>query len=370
MTTKVLALSATLFLASTFSAQKVSNPSASVLDVAARQTFLKQTSDARLREAMAHLGSCAATPVVSAPTGEMQIPHHYMHGSNGPTNPAEAEATRTYGAFEHRITSGMNQWVATGNQAEAQCALAQLDAWAQAKALTNYDPKAYSQSWYQAEWSLASAGVTASVLRQDTALDAAQQDRVAKWLRNAAHQLLSYEKPGELGNNHHYWRALAAISIGVTSNDNELFRFGVDTFKQAVGQLDDNGAFPLEMARHENAIHYQAFALQPLIMVAEFAERQNVDLYGYSEHGRTIRNAVTFLGKAIGDPSVVKQYTSDEQKLHFSSGDVAELEFYITRFGHDEMPSSLLDLLRNPATATRVGGNTTVLAGIPSLNHP
>jgi poly(beta-D-mannuronate) lyase len=364
MTTKVLASAAALLLfASTLSAQKVSNPSASVLDVSARQAFLKQTTDPRLRNAIAHLGSCTATPLVPAPTGEIQIPHHYMHGSNGPTNPAEAEATRTYGAFEHRITAGMNQWVATGNQAEAQCALAQLDAWAQAKALTYYDPKAYSQSWYQAEWSLASAGVTASVLQQDTALDAAQQERVAKWLRNAAHQLISYEKPGELGNNHHYWRALAAISIGVASNDNELFRFGVSTFKQAVGQEDSNGAFPLEMARHENAIHYQAFALQPLIMIAEFAERQNVPLYAYTDHGRTIRNAVDFLGQAIADPNIVKQYTTDEQKLHFSPGDVAELEFYFARFGAESAPASLRDLLRNPASATRVGGNTTVLAG-------
>ena len=64
------------------------------------------------------------------------------------------------------------------------------------------------------------------------------------WLRNAAHQLISYEKPGELGNNHHYWRALAATSIGVLSNDNELFRFGVDTFKQAVGQEDNERRLP------------------------------------------------------------------------------------------------------------------------------
>ncbi len=363
MTTKIFALSAAFLFASTLPAQKVSNSSASVIDAPARQAFLKQTTDPRLRNAVAHLPSCTATPLVPAPTGEMQIPHHYMHGSNGPINPAEAEATRTYGAFEHRITAGMNQWVATGNHAEAQCALAQLDAWAQAKALTNYDPKAYSQSWFQAEWSLASAGVTDSVLKQDTALDAAQQERVAKWLRNAAHQLISYEKPGELGNNHHYWRALAAISIGVASDDNELFRFGVNTFKQAVGQEDPNGAFPLEMARHENAIHYQAFALQPLIMIAEFAERQNIDLYAYTDNGRTIRNAVTFLGQAIADPGVVKQYTNDEQKKNFSSGDIAELEFYFARFGPESAPSSLRSLLQNPATATRVGGNTTVLAG-------
>jgi poly(beta-D-mannuronate) lyase len=343
-------------------AQKVSNPSASVVDAAARHAFLKPTTDPRILEAAAHLGSCTGTPFVAPPVGEMQIPHHYMQGSNGPINPAEAEATRHYADFERRITAGMNQWVAKNNQAEAQCALSQLDAWAQAGALTRYDARAYSQSWYQAEWTLASAGITASVLLQDAELDGAQQERVAIWLDSAAHKLISYEKRGELGNNHHYWRALAATSIGVLSNDNDLFRFGVNTFKEAVGQEDANGAFPLEMARHENAIHYQAFALQPLIMIAEFARRQNVDLYAYADHGRTIRDAIVFLGRVVADPALVKQYTQDAQKTAFHSGAVAELEFYFARFGTAGIPSSLTSLLSQPAIDTRIGGNTTVLA--------
>src|ERR1700761_2776627 len=123
----VAVFAAVLHLAASLSAQKISNPAASILDVPARQAFLKSTTDARIREAITHLGSCTAMPLVPAPMGAMQIPHHYIQGSNGPINPAEAEATRPYADFEHRITSGMNQWVATGSEAEAQCALSQLD---------------------------------------------------------------------------------------------------------------------------------------------------------------------------------------------------------------------------------------------------
>src|SRR5579875_3920217 len=126
-TIAALALSA-LLLSVSASAQKVSDPRASFLDVPARQAFLKTATDPRIREAIAHLPSCVATPLIAAPTGEMQIPHHYIQGSSGPINPAEAAATRVYSDYERRITAGMNQWVATGNQAEAQCALAQLDA--------------------------------------------------------------------------------------------------------------------------------------------------------------------------------------------------------------------------------------------------
>jgi poly(beta-D-mannuronate) lyase len=349
-------------IAASVSAQKVRGPAASVVDVSARRAFLASATELRLREAVSHLGSCLAMPMVAAPSGAMQIPHHYMQGSSGPINPAEAEATRPYAAFERRITAGMNQWVATGNEAEAQCALTQLDAWAQGKALTNYDSKEYSQSWFQAEWTLCSAGITASVLRQDSTLDPAQQTRVAKWLRNAAHQLIANEKPGEVGNNHHYWRGLAATSIGVLSRDDALFHFGVETFKQAVSQEDSNGAFPLEMARHENAIHYQAFALQPLILIAEFGARQGVDLYAYTEHGRTIRTAVVFLGQLIADPALVKQYTNDPQKTNFHAGDVGELEFLLARFGSAGIPESITGLLGQPATDSRLGGSTTVLA--------
>jgi poly(beta-D-mannuronate) lyase len=364
MKTRILAL-ATLVLTLPLFAQRIAHPNASIVDVSARQAFLKTTTDPRLREAIDHLHSCLDTPLVAAPANPLQIPHHYLRGSSGPTNPAERAATRNFAAFEERITAGMNQYVATGNQAEAACALTQLNAWAQADALTNYDPKAYSQSWFQVEWTLCSAGITDSVLHQDAALDPTQQARVTKWLRSAAHQLISYEnpeKPGKPGNNHHYWRALAATSIGIASHDDKLFHFGVDTYKQAIGQLDSNGAFPLEMARHENAIHYQAFALQPLVMIAQFAVRQNIDLYSYSQHGHTLKDAIIFLGRAIADPTLVRQYTADPQHTDFHAGDIAELHFYIARFGSSGLPASLINLLQHPAADTRIGGSPTLLA--------
>jgi len=69
-------------------AQKVTHPQASIVDVAARQVALKTTTDPVLREAIHGLHSCLYTPAVPAPTGEMNIPHHYLSGSNGAVNPA------------------------------------------------------------------------------------------------------------------------------------------------------------------------------------------------------------------------------------------------------------------------------------------
>jgi poly(beta-D-mannuronate) lyase len=352
-----------LAFATVASAQHVSTYKASALDVTARQTYLHSTTSPLLLTAIRQLHSCTTLEFVPAPAGEMRIPHHYLNGSHGPTNPAEAAATKVYGAFEERITSGMNQYVATGSQAEAKCALDQLDAWAKAKALTAYDPydNGNSQSWFQSEWTLCSAGITFSVLATDSSLDLPELKRVALWLDTAAHKLVSFEKPG-LGNNHHYWRALAATSIGVSCSDGALFKFGVDTFHQAIGQLDKNGAFPLEMERHERASHYQGFALQPLVLIAEFAEGQGVDLYGYQANGHNLRDAIVFFGRAVDDPSLIKQYTSDEQLKGMGQDNFAPYTFYAARFGTAGLPPSITNALQKPLNATRLGGSTTVLA--------
>jgi poly(beta-D-mannuronate) lyase len=359
---KNLALALSL-VAATAQAQHVTNPHASLIDVPARQATLSATKEPTLRAAIKSLHSCTATTPIAPPPGRMAIPHHYLTGSNGPTNPEERAATRVYEAFESRVAAGANQYVATASHAESACALAQLDAWAQAGALLDYDRKESPQSWYQVEWTLSSIGISDSILVNDATLDAAQQKRVTAWLDKAAHKCLSFEKPGEPGNNHHYWRALAAISIGVTASDDKLFRFAIDTYKEAIGQIDQRGAFPLEMARHENAIHYQAFALQPLVGVAQFASRQGIDLYAYQANGHTLRDAIVFLGRAIDDPSLVKPYTNDAQKAGFGGGDFAPYVFYTAQFGTEGLPPSIVKGIQGQTNDTRLGGSAAILAG-------
>ncbi len=351
-----------LILASPLQAQHVSNAKASFIDVPARQRLLEHTANPILLAAKAALPSCVKLASVPAPPTPIDIPRHYLNGSHGPTNPAEAVATRVYSQFENRITAGMNQYVATGSEAEAQCALDQLDTWQQAHALLDYDPKESSQAWYQVEWTLSSAGVTDSVLVTDTRLDRAKQKRVTQWLNTAAHKLIAFEKPTDNPNNHHYWRALAAISVGVISSDDQLFQFGINTYKQAIGELDKNGAFPREMARNERASHYQTFALQPLLPIAEFAERQHIDLYAYAPNGRTIRDAIVFFGRSVDDPSIIKAYTPEEQDKGFGGGDYAPYIFFASRFGSTGLPPAITKALEYPLGATRIGGSITILA--------
>jgi poly(beta-D-mannuronate) lyase len=355
----------TLLLATIATAQSVSNPKASYIDVPSRHQQLVHNQDPRTALAVASLTSCLKLPAVEPPTGRMTIPHHYLSGSHGPTNPEEAKVTRVYGAFERRITAGMNQWLVTASQAEAQCAQSQIDTWAQARTLLDYDPKESSQAWYQVEWTLSSVAITESVLVNEPSLNPAILLRDIQWMNLAAHRTVDFDKAAKATNNHHYWRGLAAVATGVISSDNDLFQWGISVYKQAVDQLDSRGAFPQEMARHERAIHYQSFALQPLTPLADFAERQHIPLYAYqSPAGRTILDAVHFFGTAVADPSLVKPYTDDPQLLEDAGADFyAFAEFSAHHEPVAHIPPAILHGLEKPTFATRIGGNLTVLDG-------
>jgi hypothetical protein len=341
------------------------NPRASYIDVAARRAELKNTKSAPIRAALAQIATCSAQAQVDPPTGPMRIPMHYLHGGHGPTNPAEHAATVPYALFEKRATAGMNQFLATGNHAEAKCAQDQIDRWAQANVLMDYDAVENAQSWYQVEWTLSSIATSESVLLNDAKLDGAETARDVAWMNKVAHRMIGFPVEVTHHNNHHYWRGLAAIATGVVSSDQELFDFGAQAYKDGVNELDQRGAFPKEMARSERSIHYQSFALQPLIPIAEFAERQHVPLYSYASlTGHTIADAIDFLGKAVADPSIVKAYTPEEQMVDADAPDFfAAVEFYAHRYPDRKLPASIADALKKPTFATRLGGSTTEIAG-------
>jgi len=343
----------------------VLNPKASYIDVAARQAELQDHPSERVQQAVAKLASCEGLPFVEAPQGPMRIPMHYLHGNHGPTNPAEAAATRIYNRFAHRVAAGMNRFLSSGDHAEAQCAQDQIDRWAKAGALLDYIEAEQRQSSYQVEWTLSTIAISESVLVNDDRLDHAETARDIAWMNKVAHHLIEYPGEEKQLNNHHNWRGLAAIATGVISRDASLFDFGLRAYRDAVDQIDARGALPLEMARSERSIHYQDFALQPLIPIAEFAERQGIPLYDYrSETGHTIADAVDFLGALAANPALVKAYTPEPQIFEANSPEFfACFEFYRHRFPERKLPEVIVQGLTKPTYFDWIGGSTTVLAG-------
>ncbi len=339
----------------------VQDPKASFLDVPARRKALQSAQTPRLREAMADSLGCVGREIPQPPPDSRIIPSRYKSGSHGDVNPQEQVFSQPYERLQELAARGANRYLVSGDRREAACVLHALRPWAQSQALLHYNAKENRQLWYVAEWTISSLSLAVSIAGDDPTLDPAERNLDIEWLRQAAHKLLNEDTgPASSRNNHFFWRGLAATASGVISKDDTLFAFGLRTYATAIGEIDSNGAFPLEMDRHELALHYQAFAIAPLVMIAELARRQGIDLYTLKENGHTLSDAVGFLSKAIADPKWIRKYTPEEQVDVMSSGSqlLAWSEFWNRRFPDPSWQS----FLQKPYRDSRLGGSTTLLA--------
>jgi poly(beta-D-mannuronate) lyase len=365
VTVLALALGASLSMAEkkTFDKATIADPSASFINVAARRAELAHATNPRVVEALSWRHGCVNSEQPAPPPGRMIIPHHYLSGSYGPINPEEAKATHPYQRFQDAVTDGATRYVATGDSAEAVCVANLLSQWAAANALLDYSYKESSQAWYQVEWTLSSISLAWSVVQNDPAIPAAQRTAILKWMHKVTEYMFDQDPhPDDHAreNNHAYWRALCATSVGILTSDENLYRRGLSQYARAIGQMNSDGSLPLEMARHENALHYQSFALAPLVMIAELAARQGVDLYSLRVNGHTIADAVDFLVRASADLSLVKKYASEPQTFSLFSGKKppAWTEFWAAR--HPGKPWS--DIITVPLVDSTIGGNATIYA--------
>lgn len=292
------------------------------------------------------------------PSGEMRIPPRYLSGARGPADPASVAAERPYEAMRRAVAEAATRYLETGEVGGALRVFEILDAWAGAGALLDYDRKAWPQSWYQCEWSLSGVGLSAWAVMSEPSIPADRKARVLDWMRRAAWKLVD-EKPGPdtTRNNHAYWRGLAAAAVGAATNDGALFERGVAAYRVGLGEIAEDGRLPLETARHEKAIHYQNFAITPLVGIAELAARRGLDLYGETNaRGRRLADAVNFLLDALDDPTRVRPRTSEEQdlrSLHAGAADLAWIVPYRARF-----PSPRLDRWVEPRVSpySNLGG--------------
>jgi poly(beta-D-mannuronate) lyase len=341
----------------------VTNPSASFIDVSARRAELAHATTPRVLEALSWKTGCTNSDQSAPPAGRMIIPHHYLSGSNGPINPAENIATTPYRKLNDAVSNGASRYVATGDPAQAVCIANLLARWAAANALLDYSFQESSQAWYQVEWTLSSVSLSWSIVQTDANIPAAQRSAILGWMHEVTVYMFAQDPhPGDSAheNNHAYWRALCATSVGILTSDDKLYRRGLAQYARAIGQINPDGSFPLEMARHENALHYQSFALAPLVMIAELAWRQSIDLYSLRVNGHTISDAVDFLVRASANPGLIKQYASEPQTFSLYSGEKppAWTEFWAAR--HPGKPWT--GLLTQPLVDSTIGGNATIYA--------
>ena len=115
-------------------------------------------------------------------------------------------------------------------------------------------------------------------------------------------------------NNHHYLRGSVEAAWGALVGDDAWFDRGLAAYRDAIAAMRPDGSLPLETRRGARALWYQRHAIASLVVIAEIAARQGVDLYGYALDGRDLHLALRFLLDGIDDPSLVWPYAAANDK--------------------------------------------------------
>ncbi len=224
---------------------------------------------------------------------------------NGPDNASEpfALAVMTGGAA-----------ALAGDRTAAGSLAGLLDQWAQAGALTEVEQPT-ANTFYALDRTLLPTIVAFSVIRDDPALAPAPRERIQGWLERL---VLLRRTPradeATARNNHHYLRGSVDAAWGSLVGDDARFRRGLAAYRDAVANMRPDGSFPLETRRGARALWYQRHAIASLVVIAEIAALQGVDLYGYSVNGRDLHLALRFLLDGIDEPSRVWRYASANDK--------------------------------------------------------
>jgi len=233
-------------------------------------------------------------------------------------------------------------WLSKGSRAAAACVYSLLDAAAKADA---WDGEMPEMAGVQG-WMLSGTAIAYLKVRDSHAGTPDQDADIQKWFRLVAARVREYfdmerAHPGsEAYNNHMYWAGLAIAAQGIACNDSNAFLWAIEAYRMGVDAIQADGSLTAEMNRAGMALHYQLYALGPLVMLAELAAANGLDLYQVNDGA--IHRLVKFDLAALDDPSIIVRSNGVAQNIHkpYSGLEVGWAVPYVQRF-----PSSQLSAL-------------------------
>ena len=338
----------------------VNHPDASYFEVERRIGVLQETGNPMLMHQSTRLArgpSCQQKMALPPLSDQIRIPGFYP-------NPEEWRfATRPLFQFEDTVSNLAANYVASDDIYYAECLVSFLDRWAQQDAMMDfYYHWDAPQAWFGTESMIFAAAMAYSIVRPQVEDMDDEIERVNDWLNRLAHQHSAI--PGGLQssccNNHFYRRALYASMVGVLTEDDELFRFGVSAVYSALSDLTQESAFRLEMTRGRRATHYQNYALIYLIANMQIIARQGYDIFELEVDGKTIHDAVDIALDIFEDPAALGDLAPQEQYTGFLEDDqyFSWMEIYLSRFDAPRM-AELIKPMR-PVYNRSAGGYLTL----------
>ncbi len=233
-------------------------------------------------------------------------------------------------------TSAADAWLSKGSRAAAACVYSLLDAAAKADAWDGKMPQL--NGVYLQNWMLSGTAIAYLKVRNSHTGTPDQDADIQKWFRLLAARVREYfdmqrDKPGsDAWNNHMYWAGLAVAAQGIAGKDVNAFLWGIETYRMGVDAIQPDGSLTAEMNRAGMAEHYQLYALGPLVMLAELAAANGLDLYAVDNGA--IHRLVNFDIAAMKDRSIIVRRTGAAQNISetYSGLEIGWAVPYVQRF--------------------------------------
>lgn len=229
---------------------------------------------------------------------------------------AYQEASATIRRFEKRVIATANDYQVDGDGPEARaCLIDNLNTWAEADALLPDDINHVGQA--VRKWALAAAAnayLRVKSSAPENAVDAAKAARIESWFERVADGVRDYytdREPRKI-NNHDYWAAWAVMASAVATDDYGDWQWSLGKFEQAMGQIASDGYLPKELSREDRALEYHNYAMQPLTLIAVFAEVNQAPVYG--EYQETFERLAKNVVDGLDDSSAIERITGHTQK--------------------------------------------------------
>jgi poly(beta-D-mannuronate) lyase len=236
-------------------------------------------------------------------------------------------------------------WLSKGSRAGARCVYTLLAAAAAADAWTGKMPT--NNSVYMQNWMLSGTAMAYLKVRNSGQGTKEEDTQIQQWFQKLAGRVREYfeeerKRPGsDAWNNHMYWAGLSTAAAGIAANDLNSFIWGLSGYEMGIHAIQPDGSLLLEMGRGRRALHYQLYALAPLVMLAELGQVNGVDLY--AERGGAIHRLAQFDLAAMKDPSLLERRAEAAQEAYrpYSGMDIGWAVPYAQRFPNADLSAMI-----------------------------
>lgn len=251
-------------------------------------------------------------------------------------------------------------------QANADCVMDWLHAWAAGDALTEMNS-------LNARLAVSPrlAGMALAYLQAQTLAtpDAERDEVTTAWFEKQADEVIEFfeTEAGPLAstNNLRAWAGLATAAVGSISGDEDTRSWARESYKLLVCGAEDSGALPAEMERGERALHYQLHAVAPLVVAVAILDPDGT---ADEELCRSkLEQIVEFTLTGVEDPGIVAdvvgraQVFSGEDETELAPYQLAWAEAYLSRYTNAPLEAYIVPL--RPLRYSKLGGNLTAIYG-------